>query len=145
MHVPKLQLKMLSGISTIVVDGNTITASTEMAESFNNFSLQQEKISKKKIPPTNKTFTDYLKTQNLENVTICLTSAEEISDLICSLDSSKSIGLCSIPTKILKIAREIVSLPLSQLINNSISKGMFPDMIPDYSATITVPYHFFQT
>ena len=45
-----------------------------------------------------------------------------------SLDSSKSVGNCSIPTKILKIAREIVSLPLSQLINNSISKGIFPEI-----------------
>ena len=35
---------------------------------------------------------------------------------------------CSIPTKILKIDREIVSLSLSQLINNSISKGIFPDV-----------------
>ena len=56
------------------------------------------------------------------------TSADEISDLICSLDSSKSVGPCSIPTKILKIAREIVSLSLSELINNSISKGIFPDI-----------------
>ena len=45
--------------------------------------------------------------------------------MICSLDFSKSLGPCSIPTKILKIAREIVSLSPSQLINNSISKGTF--------------------
>ena len=48
--------------------------------------------------------------------------------MVCSLDTSKSIGPCSIPTKILKIAREIVSLPLSQLISDSISKGIFPDI-----------------
>ena len=37
----------------------------------------------------------------------------------------KNIGPYSIPTKILQIAREIVWLLLSQLINNSISKGIF--------------------
>ena len=117
-----------TSISTIIVDGNTITAPTEMAENFNNFFTLIGKNLQEKIPPTKKTFTDYLKTPNLENFTIGLTSADEISDLICSLDSSKSVGSCSIPTKILKIAREIVSLPLSELINNSISKGIFPDI-----------------
>ena len=92
-------------ISIIVVYGDTITAPTEMAESFNYFFTSIGKNLQKKVPSTKKTFTDYLKTPNLENFTICLTSADEISDLICSLDSSKSIGPFSIPTKILKIAR----------------------------------------
>ena len=61
-----------------------------------------------RIPPTNKTFTDYLKSPNLENFTICLSNADEISDLICSLDSSKYVGPSGIPTKIVKIARKIV-------------------------------------
>ena len=66
----------------------------------------------KTISPTKKTFKDYLKTPNLENFAKCLAIADEISDLICSLDSSKRIGSCSVPTKVQKIAREIVSLPL---------------------------------
>ena len=73
-----------TSISTIVVDGNTITAPTEMAECFNNFFTSVGKNLQKKIPPTKKTFTNYLKTPNLEI--------------------------------------------LSQLINNSISKGIFPDI-----------------
>ena len=99
-----------------------------MAKNFNNFFTAIGKNFQEKIPPTKKTFTDYLKTPNVENFTIFLTSANDISDLICSLDSSKSVGPCSIPTKILKIARKIVSLPLTELINNSISKGIFPDV-----------------
>ena len=99
-----------------------------MAENVNNFFTSIGKNLQEKIPPTKKIFTDYLKTPNLENFTIGLTSADEISDLICSLDSYKSVGPCNIPTKILKIAREIVSLPQSELINNSISKGIFPDI-----------------
>ena len=79
-------------------------------------------------PPIKKTFTDYPKTLSLEKFTRILTSADEITDLIYSLDSSISVGRCSIPTKILKIAREISSLPLSQLISNSISKEIFPDI-----------------
>ena len=81
-----------------------------------------------KIPPTKKTFTDYLRKPNSENFIITPTTPEEISDLIHNLKSSKSIGPYNIPTKIMKIAKEIISLPLSQLINDSISKGLFPNM-----------------
>ena len=57
----------------------------------------------------------------------------------------------------MKISEEIISLPLSQLINDSISMGAFPNicklgqvipifqMIPDYFVTITDQLHFFQT
>ena len=87
-----------------------------MAENFfTSIEKHLQKISTKQI------FTDYLKTTNLENITICLTRTDEISDLICLLNSSKSVGPCSIPTKILKIATEIVTLPLSKIIN----KGIF--------------------
>ena len=51
-----------------------------------------------------------------------------VSYLLFLFDSSKSIGPYRIPTKLLKIARGIASLPLSQLINNSISKGIFPNI-----------------
>ena len=81
----------------------------------------------KKIPPTKKNFTDYLKKPNSENFIIAPTISDKISDLIHSLKSSKSVGPYSIPTKIMKISKEI-SLPLFQLINDSISKGSFPNI-----------------
>ena len=115
-------------MSIIIVNDNTITGPTEMAENLNNFFMPIGKNVLKKIPPTKKTFTDYLNIPNLENFTICLASADGISYLICSLDSSKSVGPCSTLTKILKTAWEVVSLPLTQLINNSISKGIFPNI-----------------
>ena len=65
---------------------------------------------------------------NLEKFTICLTSADEIGDLICWFDSSKSIDPYSKPAKVLKIGFEIVSLPLSQQTDNLIFKGIFPDI-----------------
>ena len=51
-----------SSILTIVVDGDTITAPTEMAESFNTFLSSKGKNLQKKIPSTKKNLTDYLKT-----------------------------------------------------------------------------------
>ena len=82
----------------------------------------------KKIPPTKKTFTDYLKKPNSEKFIIAPPTSDEISNLIQNLKSSKSAGPYSVPIKIKKISREIISLPLSQLINDSISKALFPNI-----------------
>ena len=82
----------------------------------------------KKIPPTKKTFTDYLKKPNSEKFIIAPPTSDEISNLIQNLKSNKSAGPYSVPIKIKKISREIISLPLSQLINDSISKALFPNI-----------------
>ena len=56
-----------TSISTIIVYGNTIISPTEMVENFNNFFTSIGKNLQKKTTPTKKTFTDYLKTPNLES------------------------------------------------------------------------------
>ena len=45
-----------------------------------------------------------------------------------NLKSRKGVGPYSIPNKIMKISKKIISLPLSQLINDSIFKGSFPNI-----------------
>ena len=163
-------------VSTIIADDNTITDPIEIAENFNNFFTSIGTNLPKKIPSTEKTFTDYFKKPNSENFIIAPTTADraysrkqshacnflqkrqkkepenilkkgsltratiarmkqleyalpnEISDLIHNLKSSKSVGPYSVPTKIMKISKEIITLRLSQLINDSISKGSFPNI-----------------
>ena len=67
-------------------------------------------------------FTDFLKRPNSEVFIITHTTADETGDLINSFESSKNVGPNSIPTKIMKIAKEITYLPLPILIINSISQ-----------------------
>ena len=114
-------------VSVIIADDNTITGPIEIAENSNNFFTSMSTNLQKKIPPTKKTFTNYLKKPNFVNFIMAPTTSDEISDLIHNLKSNKSVGPSSIPTKILKISKEIISLPLSPLINYSISKGSFPN------------------
>ena len=148
--------KNSGNVPAITSDDNTITDPVEIAQNFNNFFTSIGTNLQKKIPPTKKNFTDYLKKQNSENFTIAPTTSDEISDLIHNYKSSKSVDPYSIPTKIMKISKEIISLSLSQLINDSISKGSFPNickleqvipifkMTPDYFALITDQFLFFQ-
>ena len=69
-----------------------------------------------------------MKKPNHENFIIAPTTSDEISDLIHNLKSSKSVSPYSIPTKTMEISKEIISLSLSQLINDSISKVSFPNI-----------------
>ena len=117
-----------SNVSAIIADDNTITDPIEIAENLNNFFTSVGTNLQKKIPPTKKTSKDYLKKPNSENFIIAPTTSDECSDLIHNLKSRKSVGPYSIPTKIMKISKEIVPLPLSQLVNDSISKGSFPNI-----------------
>ena len=115
-------------VSVIIADDNTITGPIEVAENFSTLFTSIGTNLQKKIPLTKKTFTDYLKKPNSENFIIAPTTPDEISDLIHNLKSSKSVGSYSIPTKIMKTSKEIICLPLSQLINDSTSKGSFPSI-----------------
>ena len=69
-----------------------------------------------------------MKKKNSRNFIIAPRTADEISDLIHDLKSCKSVGPYSIPTKIIKISKEIISLTHSQIIRESISKGSFPNI-----------------
>ena len=105
--------KNSDNVSAIIADDNTVTDPIEREQNFNNFFTSIGTNLQRKIPPTKNNFTDYLKKTNSENFVIAPTTSDKISDLINSLKSSKSIGSYSIPTKIMKISKEVISLPLS--------------------------------
>ena len=90
--------------------------------------LQQVKIYKENIAPTKKHFSDYLKAPNTYTFYISPITPKEISELIKTLKSSKSLVLNSIPTNILKRIHETISIPLSTVINKSFATGVFPNI-----------------
>ena len=54
------------------------------------------------------------------------TDKTEIENVISSLDSNKSVGPNSIPTKIMKL---LISSQLSEIFNISFSSGVFPSIL----------------
>ena len=54
-------------------------------------------------------------------------TTSEICKLFKNIDSKKATGTDKIPPKLVKISAELLSQPLADAINNSISKGVFPD------------------
>ena len=54
------------------------------------------------------------------------TSEYEIQNIISSLNSKKSVGSNSIPTRTLKLLKNDISTQLADIFNNSFSTGIFP-------------------
>ena len=55
------------------------------------------------------------------------TNPSHVAFLLKSLDIKKVSGLDKIPPKLVKAASDILSVPLSQAINNSLMDGIYPD------------------
>ena len=77
-----------------------------------------------KIPKIGKSFNDYLKNPKPNSIFISPTTEQEIKNIIKSLDDNKASGPCSIPIKILKLIAEMISKPLSDIINISFTTGI---------------------
>ena len=76
-----------------------------------------------------------LKNRNLQSSSISIPSfgwdskitPKEINTILKSLNSKKAPGIEKIPTKLVKLASDILAEPLSIAINNSISTSTFPN------------------
>ena len=70
----------------------------------------------KNIFPNKKHFSNFLKDPITDTFFISPTTPEEVYKSIQELQVNKSLGPNSIPTKILKLAKDTLSGPLSELI-----------------------------
>ena len=104
------------------------TDPTEVANIFNDFFVKIGPKLASKIPNTNRNFSHLNSTKNLNSIYLKPTDEDEVKKIISSLDSKKSIGPNSIPIIILKQHKDILSIPISILINQSFEKGVFPDI-----------------
>ena len=65
--------------------------------------------------------------QTVEQFQFNSVTTSEIYKLLKNIDDKKAAGTDKIPPKLVKISAEVLSQPLADAINNSISKGVFPD------------------
>ena len=82
-----------------------------------------------KIPRTRKSPLDYLSFTNTYSFFIAAVTPEEIQIIINSMKNGKAIGPYSIPVYLLKILSEYIAVPLCDIINDSFSSGVFPDLM----------------
>ena len=76
-----------------------------------------------------KPFSHYLEQTDDETIFLSPTTPADIESLINCIKPNKAIIPKSIPTKILKEFKTELSEPLSDMINVSFNKRMFPDFL----------------
>ena len=113
----------------ISVDGKDLKETKQIANAFNNFFVNAANTVNKDIPLTFKSPNDYLKIPTPNHYFYIRSQNLKLRTLLTLLNSSKASGPFSIPTKLLKLLRSIVSDPISLLINDSFLRGQFPDKL----------------
>ena len=107
-------------------NGNTITNSYDIVNTFNNYFASIANTTKNNIKCSHKHFLDYLKEECESTIFLKPTSREEIGNIISSLNCNKAPGPNSIPYRILFLLKNETSRQLAYLFNIPFVPGIFP-------------------
>ena len=127
-YMPKNKEK-LSSLTSLIDEGKTVTNPKDIAEHFNKFFIEIGTNMQNKISPTKKYYTDYLLNPNKEIFLTMPTTDEEISGMISDLNARESTGPNSIPIKVMKQIKDVISGPLAKLTNRSFHIGVFSNIL----------------
>ena len=116
-------------ISCLAHNGIKVDDHKQMANIFNNVFVNTAKKINENIPRTRKPPLQYLSSQKESSFFITPASPEEIKVIINSLKSGKAVSPHSIRIYLLKVLSEYIAVPLCDIVNESFSSGIFPDMM----------------
>ena len=127
-----------SNIHLLTHKGATVTDPLHIANIFNDYFSSITEKTKANIKFSNKSFQDLLHHPIEESLFITPTNAYEVNLIISLLNSNKSTGPNSIPTKILKLLKNEISTHLADIFNLTLSSGVFPSILKIAKA---IPVH----
>ena len=126
---------------TFKVEGKQISDDLEIANKFNIYFSTIGHNLDQQIPDDHPDFKSYLDSNSYPALVFSPTDEKEIKEVIeCLRSSTKSSGHDEIPTFLVKAVSNIISAPLSKIINISFKDGIFPSelkiakVIPIYKA-----------
>ena len=111
------------------IEGQVITSQAQVANKFNDFFINVAHDLVSKLGNTNKSFKDYLQDPQYEKFFVKPVTSFEVSDLIKNLDQSKSPDPYNIPAKLIKLIPYNMSVALTDIFNESLKTGIFPDLL----------------
>ena len=114
-------------VSSVNFEGRTVTDETEIAECFcEHFRTIATKIDGE-LPPASDDPLSYIQ-RNDHSMFMEPVSEAEVSEIILSIRNTKC-DLNSVSVSILKRSRLFLKLPITLIVNKSISSGVFPDIL----------------
>ena len=120
-HQPYLVLNLLE------VENLKLTNSKSIVNAFKNYFSSIGSNIANTIPIIDISFEKFLNKSLFNSVFLSPVSTLEVEEEISNLNPSKSVGPFSIPTKLLKNLRFLLSGPLAYLFNCSFLTGVVPD------------------
>lgn len=129
--------KNRNGIESIILREETITDKTIIARAFNDYFSSIATDLDRQLPQCNIDPAFYVKKSSRDSIFLRPVNRREVERIIMKLKNS-TFGCHSIPTFLVKLVCQVVSTPLSELINCSFAAGQFPTVLKN--ATIT-PIH----
>lgn len=118
----------IPAISKIVVDDNEIYDTTEIAEKFNtHFTNVGKNLAQTFTDQNEIAYSNFLCKRMPNSIFLEPVSPAEMFNVIHTLNSNKSPGLDGIPAYFIKMAADVIAVPLSILCNFSFSIGVFPE------------------
>ena len=97
---------------------------SEISSIFSKFFSSLAPKLASKLFSTNREFTDYMSGNFDESFFFNPVVASELETEILTIPLNKAYGLSSCPTRILRSVRHILSKPLADAMNKSVSQGM---------------------
>ena len=115
--------------SLITKNEKYINDPVSIANTFNNFFTSFAEVVHSKIKFSNKSLKKSLSSEINDSFLITSTNKEEIYKIIKSLNSNKSCGPNSIPTKVLHLLQDQISNHLATIYNLSFYTGVSPAIL----------------
>ena len=118
-------------IPYITVDGLQTYNPKKIADAFGKFYSQIGAELASKIKPSTIKIDDYISRIPCTNnsLFLTLTSQQEIEETISKLQNKTSFRHDKVSNNLLKLLRQSISYPLKIIFNQSISQGVFPDLM----------------
>ena len=114
----------------LVSDGKTITDLAQISETFNDFFASKGKNLAEQITPESTDSVCKCKGNNGKSNSLFLSpTAEEVQTIIVSLSEKKAVRVSDTDTKYIKYSNSIIAEPLSDLLNECVTQGTFPDSL----------------
>ena len=115
--------------TTLEVGNSKLSNTQSIANAFNNYFATIGSNLANAIPTATTPFGNYLNAPICNSFLLFPTTATEIETEINGLHPTKSVGPFSIPIKILKTLRVLLSKPLAYLYNRSFLTGVVPEKL----------------
>ena len=101
-----------------------------IADKFNNlFANVGRRLSEQLTTPDNVNFKDYLRIPVVPNISFSQISEEAVMEVLNNLKQKLSCGHDGISSRLLKASKTVVCKPLTLIINQTLTSGIFPDTL----------------